>query len=290
MTSSARATRARAAAAPPPVSDAARPCMGLTEGTGEKRRKKSSQRRTCLSTGEGCEGRIEGWVPPTPKRAGRYSGERNSPGEESTKSQTLSVRRGSMAARRSRSQLNRKDPKRPEVEWWARKRGRRGPHSKAAGNCEQSWKAQSRNCRNTGETSLSSEALAEPCASRHWNLWPKDSHSFSTSDAKPRMVRAKGSRITCARPHTCAVRSQPSEQWTRTGAARLWRAWATRMAPLSTVRTCESHSVASTERPHCRSGRRLSASASTLPTLSRMRWMFSMSRNQSAHCSYVAPS
>lgn len=43
-------------------------------------------------------------------------------------------------------------------------------------------------------------ALSLPMAvpQRLPNWWPKEHHSFSTSTAKPRMVRQYGSSITCA--------------------------------------------------------------------------------------------
>lgn len=57
-------------------------------------------------------------------------------------------------------------------------------NSKEQGNCLWSWWTQSSHCRNTGQRSLRSSEFS-PWPQRSANLWPKSSHSISTSTWKP---------------------------------------------------------------------------------------------------------
>ena len=71
--------------------------------------------------------------------------------------------------------------------------------------------------------------------------WPKSSHSFWTRRWKPSRERNEPSSRSCAIAVTCAVRFQPSEQWTRTEERPMctWRVTVT--AARSTPRTCSIH-------------------------------------------------
>mmetsp|Transcript_11834 Transcript_11834/g.28902 ORF Transcript_11834/g.28902 Transcript_11834/m.28902 type:complete len:210 (-) Transcript_11834:575-1204(-) len=102
------------------------------------------------------------------------------------------------------------------------------------GHCRSTWYTQSMNCTNTGDRCLSplfasflaafadagcaATASSPPSSNprRCANLCPKHSQLLQMSLAKPVMVRYCGQHMSCTSADTCAVRSQPSLQCSRT--------------------------------------------------------------------------